>query len=75
MTDPMPSRLSLGLWTYFKYMSTLMLVYCTVVMLVQSFSINDFVLTLLRIVCSWALSVALMLGIDSLVSTNHEKRL
>ncbi len=73
--DLMPAIDSLGLGAYLKYMSTLVLAYCIMIFFIQAFSLHNAGLTLLRIVCSGALSILLIFGIDSLVSTHREKRL
>ena len=73
--DPIPSMDSLGITSYLKYMSTLVAIYCTVLFLTQAFTLHNFPLTLLRIIASSVLSILLIFGIDSLVSTEREKRL
>ena len=73
--DPIPSMDSLGITSYLKYMSTLVAIYCTVLFLTQAFTLHNFPLTLLRIIASSVLSILLIFGIDSLVSTQREKRL
>ena len=73
--DPIPSMDSLGITGYLKYMATLVTIYCTVLFLTQAFTLHNFPLTLLRIVASSVLSILLIFGIDSLVSTDREKRL
>ncbi len=75
LSNPMPSIASLGLGGYLKYMSILVLFYCMALFFIQAFSLHNFTLTLLRIGGSSVLTVVLLLGIDSLVSTNREKRL
>ena len=73
--DPIPSMDSLGITNYLKYMASLVTVYCVVLFLVQAFTLHNFPLTLLRIISSSLLSILLIFGIDSLVSTDREKRL
>lgn len=73
--DPIPSIDSVGIGQYLKYMSTLVALYCTVLFLAQAFTLHNFPLTLLRIISSSLLSILLIFGIDSLVSTEREKRL
>ena len=75
LSSPMPSIASLGVGGYLKYMSTLAIFYCMALFLIQAFSLHNFTLTLLRIGGSSVLSVLLLFGLDSLVSTNREKRL
>lgn len=71
----LPSIDTLGLGAYLKYMSTLVLAYCTMIFFIQAFSLHNAGLTALRIVCSAAISILLIFGFDSLVSTHREKRL
>ncbi|MDY6294595.1 MAG: hypothetical protein SPL78_10950 [Bacteroidales bacterium] len=73
--DPIPSMDSLGITGYLKYMATLVTIYCAVLFLTQAFTLHNFPLTLLRIIASSVLSILLIFGIDSLVSTQREKRL
>ena len=73
--DPFPSMDSLGITNYLKYMATLVTIYCFVLFLTQAFTLHNIGLTLLRIVASSLLSILLIFGIDSLVSTEREKRL
>ena len=75
MNIPIPSVDSMGVGDYFKYMATLVTVYCTLIFLIQAFSLNDFVLTLMRIAGSSILSIIIIFGLDTLVSTRREKRL
>lgn len=73
--DPVPSVDTVGISGYMKYLSTLVSIYCTVLFLAQSFTLHNLTLTLLRIVASSVLSILLIFGIDTLVSTDSEKRL
>ena len=57
------------------YNMFILTVYCFVLFLTQAFTLHNFPLTLLRIVASSVLSILLIFGIDSLVSTEREKRL
>lgn len=75
MSNPLPSTDSLGVGVYLKYLSTLTVVYCLLIFFVQAFTLRDVTLTLLRVAASSVLSIAMMLGIDSLVTTRREKRL
>ncbi|MBP3739207.1 MAG: rod shape-determining protein MreD [Muribaculaceae bacterium] len=75
MADPIPSIETLGLGVYLKYMITLVLVYCTLIFFIQAFTLRDVLLTLERILASTLLTALLLLGIDSLVSTQREKGL
>ncbi len=73
--SPIPSLASLGVPGYFKYMATLVAAYCILLFSIQAFSLHNALLTLGRITTSTVLSVVLILAIDSLVSSDREKRL
>ena len=75
MNIPSPSVDSMGVSDYFKYMATLVTGYCALIFIIQAFSLHNFVLTLARIAGSSVLSVIIIFGLDSLVSTRREKRL
>ena len=75
MNIPIPSVDSMGVGDYFKYMATLVTVYCSLIFFIQAFSLHDILLTLARIVSSSILSIFLIFGLDTLVSTRREKRL
>ena len=75
MNIPIPSVDSMGVSDYFKYMATLVTGYCALIFIIQAFSLHNFVLTLARIAGSSVLSVIIIFGLDSLVSTRREKRL
>lgn len=75
MSNPIPSIKTLGIGNYVKYLSTLTMLYCTIIFLVQLFTFNNFGLTFLRIVCSTILTSIIIFGFDSLATTNREKRL
>nr|AIF26614.1 hypothetical protein [uncultured bacterium fosmid pJB71G8] len=75
MKTVVPSITTLGVGNYFKYMSTMVLIYCTLLFFIQAFTLHNAILTVERLLCSSVLSVALLMGIDSLVSTKREKRL
>ena len=75
MAEPFPSIDSLGMGVYFKYMFTLVLIYCTLLFFIQAFTLRDPLLTLGRVGASTALTSLILLGIDSLLSTRREKGL
>ena len=75
MNIPIPSVDSMGVSDYFKYMATLVTLYCTLIFLIQAFTLHNIVLTLARIAGSSVLSIIVIFGLDSLVSTRREKRL
>ena len=75
MNIPIPSVDSMGVGDYFKYMSVLVTLYCALIFLIQAFSLHNIGLTLARIAASSVLSIIIIFGLDSLVSTRREKRL
>ena len=75
MNIPIPSVDSMGVGDYFKYMATLVTIYCTLIFLIQAFTLHNIGLTLARIAASSSLSIIIIFGLDSLVSTRREKRL
>ena len=66
---------SLGTATYLKYLLTMTLLYCSLIFLIEAFTFFNPVRLLLRIVFSTILSMALMVGIDSFMTPQSEKRL
>ena len=75
MAIPLPSTDSMGSRSYLRYMATLVAVYCTLIFFIQVFSLHSLWLTLARIAGSSVLSIIIIIGLDSLVSTRREKRL
>lgn len=75
LTRSEPSMYSLGTATYLKYLLTLTLLYCSLIFLIEAFTFFNPVRLLLRIVFSTILSMALMIGIDSFMTPQSEKRL
>ena len=57
------------------YMATLVTLYCALIFSIQAFTLHNIVLTLARIAGSSVLSVIIIFGLDTLVSTRREKRL
>ncbi|MBQ3959384.1 MAG: rod shape-determining protein MreD [Muribaculaceae bacterium] len=75
MSNPIPSIQSLGTGVYLKYMITLVVIFCLFIFMIQSFTFSNVALTLLRALCSSVLTIVILFGIDSLMSTRREKRL
>lgn len=75
MNIPIPSVDSMGVGDYLKYMAVLVTLYCLLIFLIQEFTLHNFGLTIARSAASSALSVIIIFGLDSLVSTRREKRL
>ena len=69
-----PAIKSVGTGNYLKYAGSLTFIYCLLVFFIQAFTFHNVPLTLMRIVCSFALSLVLIYAIDSLVNTRREKR-
>ena len=75
MNIPIPSVDSMGVGDYFKYMATLVTLYCALIFMIQAFSLHNIGLTLARIAGSSVLSIIIIFGLDGLVSTRREKSL
>ena len=75
MNIPIPSVDSMGVSDYFRYMATLVTLYCLLIFSIQAVTLHNALLTLARIVASSVLSVVIIFGLDTLVSTRREKRL
>ncbi len=73
--DQIPSAYSLGRSVYARYLLTMTLLYCALIFTIESFTFFNIWRLLLRIVSSTVLSVAIMFGIDCLISNRREKRL
>lgn len=71
-----PSSRSMGSGEYAKYMSSLVLIYCTLVFLIDAFAVFNPLRLILQIVCSTAFTVVLIYALDSILTNQkHEKRL
>ena len=75
LTDPQPSIKTLGFGIYVKYLFTLVLFYCFLIFLIESFTLFNPLLLIGRIVFSTILTFAFILGIDSIIRKRREKRL
>ena len=75
LTRPEPSIQSLGTAEYMKYLLTMTLIYCTLIFLIEAFSIFNPLQLVLRILFSTLLSMVLMLGIEAIMTPRSEKRL
>lgn len=74
-TSILPSIHTLGIANYIKYIFILVPVYCSLLFFIQAFTLRNPLLTLSRIGASSLLSIIIILGIESLVGTQREKRL
>ncbi|MCM1484379.1 MAG: rod shape-determining protein MreD [Muribaculaceae bacterium] len=75
LSEAMPSISSLGFITYMKYALSMSLIYCTLIFIIEAFSLFNLVTLLLRIISSTILTTLLLIGIDSLTLRRREKRL
>lgn len=75
LSNAVPSIDSMGVGGYAKYMSTLVVIFCALLFLIQAFTLHDILLTVSRIGASSLLSIILLLGLDTLMGTRREKRL
>lgn len=75
MGNPVPSSKSLGMGVYMKYLSSMVVLYCIFIFIIQSFTLFNFQLMMLRIAGSSILTFILLLGFDSIANTRREKRL
>lgn len=73
--NPEPTMVSLGAVVFTKYALTMSLLYCTMIFLIEAFSLLDPLLLVLRIICSTILTTLLILAIDSLTVKRYAKRL
>lgn len=74
LTGAIPSSRTFGKASYLKYLSTMTLLYCTLIFSIEAFTFFNLGLTVARILASTLLSVLLMLAIDSITTPRHEKR-
>ncbi len=75
LTDQEPAMRTLGTGPYLKYMVTMVLIYSTVIFLLESFTFFRPWHLLLSIASSTLLTAVLLLGVDSILSKRSEKRL
>ena len=75
LTDPEPSIRSLGSGIFMKYLLTFTTVYCILYFMVEAFTFFNPLQLLLRILCSSIIAFMIILAIDSLTHSSHEKRL
>ncbi len=75
LSESEPSSKTMGTNAYMKYMLTMVLVYCILVFIIESFSFFNLVQLCMRIIASTVLSFAVIWGIDRLTTSRREKRL
>ncbi len=73
--DEVPSIKSFGSSMYVRFLLTFVLIFCTVLFLIESLSLFNLGQLLIRIVASTILTFLLLLGMDSLTGSRREKRL
>lgn len=73
--DLMPSMRSLGAAAYIKYAVTMSLIYCTLIFVIESFSMFNFLMFVARILFSTLLTTLLLICIDCITVNPSEKRL
>lgn len=69
LSNPSPSIRSLGPAVYMKYLLTMVFLYCTLFFVIEAFAFFNFLLMLMRIAASTALTFFVLLAVDSLTST------
>ena len=69
-----PSIKEIGIGSYLKYAGLLTFIYCFLVFFIQAFTFHNLLLTCLRIVGSFVLSLVLIFGIESMMNTHREQR-
>lgn len=74
-TQGVPSFKSMGLPNFMKYATAVTLVYCFVLFSLQSFTLNNILLTVLRVVCSTVLSVFVVFVFECIGNSHSEKGL
>lgn len=75
LTNPEPSVKSLGPAVYMKFLSTAVLIYCTLYFLIESLGMFSPLKLLMCVFGSSIISFVIILAIDSLTSKRSEKRL
>lgn len=66
---------SIGFSAYFKYLLTIVLLYCTLIFCIEAFTFFNIMQIILRIICSTILSFLLILGLERIINSRREKRL
>lgn len=68
ISDPVPSAKTLGPGVYIKYLLSMTLLYCLTVTFIEAFTLNNFLLSIYRVLGCTALTFVILLGIDALVN-------
>ena len=75
ITDGDVSIKSIGFASYFKYLLSIILIYCTCVFVVESFSLFNIYRLITQIISSSIISLIIILGIDRISNKQREKGL
>jgi len=75
ITDRDVSIKSIGFASYFKYLLSIILIYCTCVFVVESFSLFNIYRLITQIISSSIISLIIILGIDRISNKQREKGL
>lgn len=75
LTRPEPTIKSLGLGIYIKYLFSSTLLYCLVIFIIDAFTFFNPIMLFARIIFSTLLTFIMILGLDSLLASQNEKRL
>ncbi|MBE6317986.1 MAG: rod shape-determining protein MreD [Bacteroidales bacterium] len=75
ITDGDVSIKSIGFASYFKYLLSIILIYCTCVFVVESFSLFNIYRLITQIISSSVISLIIILGIDRISNKQREKGL
>ncbi len=68
-----PSGASIGMLTYTKFITILVLIHHTVVFALEAFSFHNWWITLLQIIISSAVSIAIFLGINAVFGGSNSR--
>ena len=66
---------TIGFSAYFRYLLTIVLLYCTLMFSIEAFTFFNIFQLILRIISSTILSFLLILGIERILNSRSEKRL
>ena len=75
ISDTIPSIKNLGIGVFLKFILTMTLLYCTMIVAIEAFTTQNLLISLIRIASSTVLSVAIIIGIDSIAHHSNEKKL
>lgn len=75
ITDGIVSIKTIGANQYFKYLITIILLYCTIVFIIESCSFFNLLRLITQIITNTILSFVIIIGIDHIANKRREKRL